>query len=183
MTQDVQQEYVRLIGIFENPNFTADEIDAITAHLDDELGLAAKAARLWTSLPIDDAFSSQPAMFMVKPPGANLKVDQGHNVQWTWGDHHFMLFVAPLNAAGTGMLGLLIDDQHPVLEVSVEHDPDDNTLLKSHQVYAMKPGKWIDDFLSYYGAFARLRFASEATREKYRPEMEAFWKLAGILHP
>ena len=135
MTQDVQQEYARLNGIFENPDFTDNEIDAITTHLDDELGLAAKAARLWMSLPIDNAFSSQPAMFMVKPPGTNLKVDQGHNVQWTWGDHHFMLFVAPLNTAGTGMLGLLIDDQHPVLEVYVEHDPDDNALLKSNQVY------------------------------------------------
>ena len=78
------------------------------------------------------------------------------------------------------MLGLLIDDKHPVLEVYVEHREDDNALLESHQIYAMKPGVWIDDFLSYYGAFARLRVVSEATREKYRPEMEAFWTLAGI---
>ena len=178
--QDVQQEYARLIETFQNPQFTEDETDSIAIKLEEELGLAAKATRLWMSLPIDNAFSSQPAMFMAKPPGANLAVQQGHNVQWTWGNHHFMLFVAPLNKPGTGMLGLLIDDKHPVLEVYVEHREDDNALLESHQIYAMKPGVWIDDFLSYYGAFARLRVVSEATREKYRPEMEAFWTLAGI---
>lgn len=180
MTQKVQQEYTRLIETFQEPQFTEDETDAIADQLERELGLAAKATRLWMSLPIDNAFSSQPAMFMAKPPGSNLAIKQGHSLQWTWGDHHFMLFVAPLNKRGTSMLELLIDDQHPVLEAYVEHLEDDNTLLESHQIFSVKPGIWIDDFLSYYGAFARLRLVSEATRAKYRPEIEAFWKLAGV---
>lgn len=131
-------------------------------------------------LPADDAFSSQPAMFMVKPPGSNLTVKIQEHIQWTWREHHFMLFFAPLNEAGKSMLGLWIDNEVPVMEVYVEHEPGEKSLLKHHQIYAVKPGEWIDDFLSYYGAYCRLRAISEATRDKYRSEMEALWQLAGI---
>jgi len=77
-------------------------------------------------------------------------------------------------------LGLWIDNEVPVMEVYVEHEPGEKSLLKHRQIYAVKPGEWIDDFLSYYGAYCRLRAISEATRDKYRSEMEAFWQLAGI---
>lgn len=180
MTQDVQQEYARLIQAFLNPQFTQHEAGAITKQLDNELSLAMKAARLWMLIPPDNAFSSQPAMFMAKPPGTNLTINIGQNVQWTWGSHHFMLFVAPLKKPGTGMLGLFIDDTDPVLEVFVEHRADDNAILDHYEIYAVRCGNWIDDFLSYYSAYFRIRIVSEATREKYRPEMEGFWKLAGI---
>jgi hypothetical protein len=169
-----------LIQAFQNPAFTNGERDAITIRLDDELGLSTKAADLWTLIPIDHAFSSNPAMFMAKPPGSNLSVQIGRNIQWTWENHHFMLFVEPMKRPGAAMLGLLIDDQHPVLEVYVEHNPEDSSILNTHQIYAVRPGVWIDDFLSYYGAYHRIRVVSEIRREKFRPEMEAFWKIADI---
>lgn len=180
MTFDVQEEYKRMIHLLENASFTVEERDAIAEKLDEELGLAGAAARLWMGLPIDNAFASQPAMFMIKPPGTNLSVKQGEHVQWTWRDHHFMLFAAPLKEPGTSMLGVLIDDQAPVMEVYVKHNPDDNTILTSRQIFAITPGEWIDDFLSYFGAYCRLRARSEAARDKYQTEMQEFWRAAGI---
>lgn len=177
---DVQQEYQRLVSLFSNPQFTDEESASIADKLDQELGLASIAARLWMGLPPDNAFASQPAMFMVKPPGANLAIKLQEHIQWTWRQHHFMLFTAPLNEPGKSMLGLLIDNDDPVLEVYVEHEFDDKSLLKHHKIYAVKSGEWIEDFLSYYGAYCRLRAISEATREKYRVDMEEFWRSAGI---
>lgn len=123
---------------------------------------------------LDPAFSAQPAMFMAKPPGENVSGKVREHVQWTWCDHHFMLFVAPLEESGQSMLDLLVADADPVLEVFVEHEPNDRTIIKSHCLHAMKPGAWIDDFTSYFGAFCRMRAASEATRGKFREEMEEF---------
>ena len=47
MTTDIQREYQRLIHIFQNPNFSQDEDIAITDELENELGLARIAARIW----------------------------------------------------------------------------------------------------------------------------------------
>jgi hypothetical protein len=180
MTDDVQQERDRLVHKFENPDFSEDENVLIAKQLDETLGLAEIAVLLWMRLPVDSAFSSQPLMFMVKPPGDSLSIKQQEHVQWTWNQHHFMLFLAPLNEPETAMLTLWVDEKLPVLEIHVKHEPDDKGPLKEPQIHAIKPGTWIDDFLSYYGAYCRLRIISEATREKYRTEMEGFWRLAGI---
>lgn len=113
---------------------------------------------------------------MVKPPGDNFTVKINENIQWTWKRHHFMLYITPAKESGTSYLSLWIDQSDPVLQIYVEHEADDCTILKSWLTLRVRVGDWIDDFLSYFSAYTRLRIVSEATREKYRPDMEAFWQ-------
>lgn len=175
----VEEEYSSLIEKFTTPDFDISEKATIANELDSHLCIGSIVLSLWKRLPLSIAFSSMSGLFIAKPPGANIESKFGESVQFTWGNHHFMIFYCKTSDNEHGNVSLWISDKDPVMKVIVSHD--DNYM--SHEILTpirMEVGEWIDDLLSYYSAFMRREIISNATREKFRPEMENFWRVANI---